>query len=101
MAHMPKDVFKLPQFRGDKIGESARVQTFVKLVDEYFSTMPLFNKKEDADNWNTKRVAIRLHCFPSGSHAGIWYESCLETTSFDSYETFKLAFLKHFGTTKS
>ena len=102
MAHMPMDVFKLPHFRGDKIGDSARTQTFVKLLDEYFSIMPFFYEEdEDVDSWNRKRVAIRLNCFPSGSHAGIWYESCLETNSFDSYEIFKLAFLKHFGTTKS
>ena len=70
MAHMLKDVFK-PQFRGDKIGDSARAQTFVNLLDEYFSIVPFLDEQEDEDAWNGKRVAIRMTCFPSGSHAGI------------------------------
>ena len=80
MAHMPKGVFKA----------LARAQAFVKLLDEYFSIMPVFKEEEDEGSWNRKRVAIRLHCSPSGSHARIWYESCLETTWLTSMKPLNL-----------
>ena len=95
---MFQDVFKLPQVREDKIGDSARARTFAKLLVEHVSIMPFFNEEEDEDTGNKKRVAIRLNCFPSEIHAGMWYETCLETISFDPPDTFKLAFLRHFGT---
>ena len=68
--NIPKDVFKLPQFRGDKPGDSARARTFVKLLDEYFGLMSYFSEDQD-DSWLRRRAAMRLNCFPPGSHAGI------------------------------
>ena len=54
---MPKDVFKPPQFRGDKIGDSARAQTFVKLLDEYFSIVPFIYEEVLPSSWTELLLA--------------------------------------------
>ena len=100
-AGVPKDLYKPPKFSGDK-AETAKARTFLDHLDEYFSLFPYFAlNEEDATGWMHRRAAMRLNCFPAGSHAGIWYESALRTQAFEDYPSFQDAFLEHFGTAQS
>lgn len=97
--HLPKELCKTPQFRGDK-SETGKAQTFLDHLDEYFGLYPGFSL-DNVNGWRNRRACMRLNCFPPGSHAGIWYESALRSNLFDTYDTFRNAFKEHFGSSQS
>ena len=97
---LPKDLFKVAQFRGDKSNDSSRALTFLQHMNVYFSLFDCF-KLSEPNGLHLRLAAMRLNCFPHGSHAGIWFEQHYASDAFPDYATFESKFRDHFVATQS
>lgn len=100
--HLPKYLFKVAQFRCDKADDSSRALTFLTHMDVYFEMFRGFAlTEENANGLRNRTAAMRLNCFPNGSHAGVWFEQLFTTGTFTTYEVFVQKNYKHFVASQS